>query len=241
MLKFMFLGTNGSIQEQDQGNTSLLFKGTQGRAVVDLSCNLATVVREDIDAVIFTHEHIDHVYGLPSLLHQMWLSGRKKPLVIYAPEGMHPFIDRFLDLFSLRQKNAMFQIHLCAQSQFRVGTMQFTLFPTDHTSESVGMVVQDGEDKLVYTSDTRPIREPLPEMQGAHILIHEASGVSEDEDVLSKKGHSSGRDAGRLAKALQVSVLYLCHLPVSEKERIIQEASEYCPRTILAEPLKELC
>lgn len=104
MLKFMFLGTNGSIQERDQGNTSLLFKGTQGRAVVDLSCNLATVVREDIDAVIFTHEHIDHVYGLPSLLHQMWLSGRKKPLVIYAPEGMHPFIDRFLDLFSLRQK-----------------------------------------------------------------------------------------------------------------------------------------
>lgn len=240
MLKFVFLGTNGSLQELNQGNTSLLFKGTQGCVAVDLSCNLSTVVQEDIDAVVFTHEHIDHVYGLPSLLHQLWLSGRKRVLNLYAPKTMHQFIERFIDVFSLRQKQGMFPINLCEESRFKVGTMQFTLFPTDHMPGSIGMIVQDGEDKLVYTSDTRPIKEPIPEMYGARILIHEASGTAEEEVSLHKKGHSSGRDAGQMAKSLQVSILYLCHLPITGKEQIVQEATECFPKVVLADPLKEL-
>ena len=34
MLNFMFLGTNGSMQG-DEGNTSLLFKGSRGTVLVD--------------------------------------------------------------------------------------------------------------------------------------------------------------------------------------------------------------
>lgn len=240
MLKFMFLGINGSLQEPNNGNTSLLFMGNQGRVAVDLSCNLATIVQADIDAVIFTHEHIDHVYGLPSLLHQLWLSGRTKPLDIYAPEKMHMFIEQFMGLFHLQEKKGMFPIRICTQSYFEVGTMQFTLFPTDHIPGSVGIIVQEGGDKLVYTSDTRPIKQPLPEMQGARILIHEASGTSEEEEILIKKGHSSGRDAGQMAKALQVPVLYLCHLPTTGKEAILQEAADYCQNVAIAQPLQEL-
>lgn len=240
MLKFMFLGINGSLQEPDKGNTSLLFMGDQGRVAVDLSCNLATIVQADIDAVIFTHEHIDHVYGLPSLLHQLWLSGRTKPLDIYAPEKMHAFIEQFMGLFHLREKKGMFPIRVCAQSHFEVGTMQFTLFQTDHMPGSVGVIVQEGGDKLVYTSDTRPIKEPLPEMQGARILIHEASGTSKEEETLIQKGHSSGKDAGQMAKVLQVSVLYLCHLPMTGKEEILQEAAACCQKAVIAEPLQEL-
>lgn len=240
MLKFMFLGINGSLQESNKGNTSLLFMGDQGRVVVDLSCNLSNVVEADIDAVIFTHEHIDHVYGLPSLLHQLWLSGRIKPLYIYAPEKMHAFIEKFIGLFQLREKTGMFSMCICAQSHFKVGTMEFILFPTDHIPGSVGMIVQEGEDKLVYTSDTRPIKKVLPEMQGARILIHEASGTSKEEETLIKKGHSSGRDAGQMAKTLQIPFLYLCHLPVDGKEEILQEAADYCQNVIIAEPLQEL-
>ena len=74
MLNFMFLGTNGSMQG-DEGNTSLLFKGSRGTVLVDASCGLGRAVAADVDAVVLTHEHIDHVYGLPSLIHQLWLSG----------------------------------------------------------------------------------------------------------------------------------------------------------------------
>ena len=98
MLNFMFLGTNGSMQG-DEGNTSLLFKGSRGTVLVDASCGLGRAVAADVDAVILTHEHIDHVYGLPSLIHQLWLSGRRRALDICVPAGMEEFVHRFLEVF----------------------------------------------------------------------------------------------------------------------------------------------
>ena len=103
MLNFMFLGTNGSMQG-DEGNTSLLFKGSRGTVLVDASCGLGRAAAADVDAVILTHEHIDHVYGLPSLIHQLWLSGRRRALDICVPAGMEEFVHRFLEVFSLQEK-----------------------------------------------------------------------------------------------------------------------------------------
>ena len=50
---------------------------------------------------LLTHEHIDHVYALPSLLHHLWLGGRAKALDIYIPEGMEPLVNGLIDLFGI--------------------------------------------------------------------------------------------------------------------------------------------
>lgn len=235
MVKFTFLGANDSIQEQDSGNTSLLVAGEQGRVVIDVSCNLWAVVEADVDAVILTHEHIDHVYALGSLLHQLWLTGRKRPLRVYTPEGMHPLVNGLIDLFALRQKKGMFPIHLVWEDVITLGTMTITPFRTQHTAISIGMVVEEGNSKLVYTCDTIPLQSVLPVMQGAQVLIHEASGVVANEQILVQKGHSSGYDAGTLAKALAVQQLYLCHLPQGRaaKEQVLRDAKAVFGATYL--------
>ena len=65
MAEFIFLGANCSSQDLDNGNTSLLVKGTDGACVlVDVSCNLALPVDACADVIVLTHEHIDHVYAL---------------------------------------------------------------------------------------------------------------------------------------------------------------------------------
>ena len=242
MLKFIFLGLNGSLQEADSGNTSLLISGEKGCVTVDLSCNLARIVNANIDAVILTHEHIDHIYALPSLLHQLWISGRTRALDIYIPEGMISLVNNLINLFEIREKRNMFEIRICTQTVFSIGTMKITLFPTDHTNISVGMVIEDGIDKLVYTADTRPIKEILPCMRDAQILIHEAAGVSENQEELLLGGHSSGADAGRMARALNVEKLYLCHLPKGrlKKAEILKEASAYYDETVIPRVLEEL-
>src|SRR5699024_10851073 len=153
-----------------------LFKGSRGTVLVDASCGLGRAAAADVDAVILTHEHIDHVYGLPSLIHQLWLSGRRRALDICVPAGMEVFVHRFLEVFSLQEKKNMFDFRIRTGRQFSVGSMEITLFSTEHTETSVGLVVREGEDRVVYTSDTRPIREILPSMAGAQVLIHEASG-----------------------------------------------------------------
>lgn len=240
MVRFMFLGVNGSVQELGGGNTSLLFWGEEGRAAVDLSCNLAAVIQADVDAVIFTHEHIDHVYGLPSLLHQLWLSGRDRELKIYAPEGIRTLLEGLIGLFGLREKKGMFPIHILSGKEFWVGSMRISLFPTDHTAVSVGLAVTEGKEKVIYTADTRPIREAAPLMEGADVLICEASGCFEDEEELVRKGHSSGRDAGELAARLGVKRLYLCHLPEKGREAVLREAAAVFSETAVPELLKEL-
>lgn len=262
MLKLIFLGVNGSLQDTDSGNTSLLVTGKEGSLAVDLSCNLAAVVNAGVDAVILTHEHIDHVYGLPSLLHQMWIAGRGKALDIHVPQGLEQLADGLIHLFGLREKKNMFEIRLRTEPVFCVGTMKVTTFPTDHTEMSIGVVIEDGmeggmgdgmedtiEDvmkdvrsKLVYTCDTRPLRDIPSFMEGAQVLIHEASGLSKEEEALLRKGHSSGADAGKMARELGVDKLYLCHLPRGEeaKSRILREAKMVFGESFIPEVLGEI-
>lgn len=242
MLKFKFLGVNGSVQDPDSGNTSLLVFGKEGSLAVDLSCNLAAAVEAGIDAVILTHEHIDHVYGLASLLHQLWLGGRNKALDIYIPNGMEWLVNGLIDMFGIRQKKNMFEIRICADTVFDIGAMHVTAFSTDHTDTSIGVVIEEGEDKLVYTCDTRPVKDVPFIMNGAQVLIHEASGVMKDEDMLVKKGHSSAADAGKLAQRLMVRKLYLCHLPKGEeaKAEILGEARTKFREAYIPDVLEEI-
>ena len=274
MLKLIFLGVNGSLQDTDSGNTSLLLMGRKGSLAVDLSCNIGTLVNAGVDAVILTHEHIDHVYGLPSLLHQMWIAGRRKALDIYVPKGLEGLADGLIQLFGIREKKNMFEIRMHTEPVFSVGTMKVTTFPTDHTKMSIGVVVEEGdviedddvieeggaiedsdtiedamEDamkgrraKLVYTCDTRPLRDIPSFMEGAQVLVHEASGLSKDGEALLRKGHSSGADAGKMARMLGADKLYLCHLPRGEeaKAEILHEAKMVFEESFIPEVLREI-
>lgn len=240
MLKIKFLGVNGSLQENNSGNTSLLICGERGRVVVDLSCNLATIVEADIDAVILTHEHIDHIYALPSLLHQLWISGREKALHLYISEGMDELVNGLIDLFNIRDKKNMFEIKICKENKFRIGDMYLTTFPTDHTAMSIGIIVEDDNDKLIYTCDTRPFNEVPSFMEGAQILIHETSGLQKEEDILLRKGHSSGADAGKLACKLNVKncTFVICQMERKQNLRFSMRQKRYFLRHIFRRYLR---
>lgn len=231
MLKWIFLGTNGSLQDTESGNTSLLIEGTEGKVVVDLSGNLPTAVDADVDEVILTHEHIDHVYGLPSFLHQLWLQHRARPLCIRVPAGMESLTEQWMEQFRIRSKPEIYPISVVATDVFTVGSMHFTLFKTDHSEMSVGIAVEEHGQKLVYTCDTRPFQIILDCFIGADVLIHEASGVSAEKACLLKKGHSAGSDAAALAERLGVKRLYLCHLPKgkAEKDAVLADAQVLYP------------
>lgn len=241
MIKFTFLGANESRQDADCGNTSLLLSGDRGVLCVDLSGNVEKIVGADVDTVLLTHEHIDHVYALPSLLHQLWLSGRDRELKIVVPEGMQYIPEGMIELFKFRSKKNIFKINVVSEKDFQVGSLSVQTFVTDHTLMSVGIVVTEGNNKLVYTCDTRPINQPLSLMAGAKVLIHEASGLAEYEETLIKKGHSSAADAAEFAKKISPERLFLCHLPQGSnaKEAVLKEAKSFFEAAYIPEILVE--
>ncbi len=241
MLKFIFLGANGSIQERDSGNTSLLFSDGMSTILVDASVNLYVAVEAQIDAVVLTHEHIDHMYALPSLLHQLWLEKRTKPLKIICPDGIRPMVEGLIDNFSIRSKKGIFDIVFEPATENCVGDIKLSFFKTVHTPNSVGMIVQSGTNKIVYTCDTAPIskaHESLPSCAfNPDILIHESNSLSD----VRKPDHSGGLEAAKLAQELGAKRLILCHLPKGEiaKQAILKEAKTIYSKTQLPNILKE--
>lgn len=239
MASVTFLGTNGSLQGEGKGNTSLLLKSGDYSLLVDVSTNIHKAVECNVDSIVITHSHIDHVYGLVSLLHQLWLSGRTKSLAIYAPKNVCPLLEELINLFSLREKKGFFPLSVEEIKEFKCGDMSISSFETDHSDSSIGILVTDGEARILYTSDTRPIKEGREEWMDVDLLIHEASGVEKDEETLIRKGHSSGRDAALLASNIKARSLMLCHLPKEGRNEVLKEAKSIFPSAMIPEECVE--
>lgn len=101
MPKVIILGSSNAIPSADHENTHLVVVGEQRMVLVDCVSNpilrleKAGVDFNNLTDLVLTHFHPDHVSGVPLLLMDMWLMGRKRPLNIY---GLHHTLDRIEDL-----------------------------------------------------------------------------------------------------------------------------------------------
>jgi len=94
MATISFLGTGSGIPSEERffSSTLLHLEGTHllvdaGEPCVHLLRERGDLLRE-LDAVLITHGHVDHIGGLPALLQGCMLQERTKPLSIYLPEEM---------------------------------------------------------------------------------------------------------------------------------------------------------
>ncbi|WP_152042951.1 ribonuclease Z [Salinigranum salinum] len=76
--------------------------------------------------------------------------------------------------------------------------------------------------RLVYTGDTRPVSATEEIAAGADLLIHEATFASDEADRARSTGHTTAREAGRLARRAGVKRLALTHI----SSRYAGDASE---------------
>ena len=90
MAKLIILGSSNAIPDLERENTHMALVANPGTVLVDCAgtptvrLNQAGIVLDDISDLILTHFHPDHVSGVPLLLMNMWLLGRKNPLTIHA-------------------------------------------------------------------------------------------------------------------------------------------------------------
>lgn len=103
MLDVVLLGTGGSMLLPDRFLSSLLIS-YKGRKIL-IDCGEGTQVSmrmlkwgfKSIDLILITHEHGDHIFGLPGLLATIGNSGRTEPIYIIVPKGIMKTIDGLMN------------------------------------------------------------------------------------------------------------------------------------------------
>lgn len=231
-MRIAFLGTAAAITTENRDNTSFLV----GDTLIECSGNAFGKMRKlgynplRLKNVIITHGHVDHVYGLPSLVEMMRLSGRENPLKIYVSEVFSNLVKTYLGMFNFMEKERRFPVEV---EEIRYGfqlideDLIIEFFPVKHSVENFGLKIKSFDSIVVYSSDTEPCKEVIEQSFGADLLIHEATCSY----LFSKRieGHTCAEDAARIAQQCGVKILCLVHLgpDINNEKKLIDELKKF--------------
>jgi ribonuclease Z len=249
MAKVIILGSACAVADERHEHAYLAVAGQHGAVLLDCAGQALVRLRrvgldvESLSDIVLTHFHPDHVYGLPVVIMEMWLCGRKQPLRVHGPAHCIERTVRLMEDHGLPEWPSVYPIAFQAV-EARAGApvvetadFRITASPVQHMVPTLGVRIEDKETGRVvtYSSDTRPCPAIIELGRGADLLIHEATG--------EHAWHSSAAQAGETARWAGAKRLALIHYEVGKADphRLVPEAAAtFGGPTFLAEDFLEV-
>jgi ribonuclease BN (tRNA processing enzyme) len=138
------LGTNDGWTSDQRGHSSFLYRLGNSTLLIDCgepvgrSLHSAKVKPNDLDGLLLSHLHCDHVGGFFMLMQGFWLDQRTRPLTVHMPEeGLVP-IRRMLDAAYIFEELMPCNLNftaLSAGTPFEVSGICVTPHPTSHLDQ----------------------------------------------------------------------------------------------------------
>jgi len=178
-MKVTFLGT-GTAVDTTKAQSCILVEDS-AKILVDIGCGAFRRLGDvgigvnEIDAVLLTHNHLDHNADLLPLLKARWLENGSE-LQIFGPRGTKAYIESLLEAYPYLRRKLRFIVS--EEENFEVCGIKVKTIPTYHSVVSRAYVLDDA---LVISGDTKPFPELLS--IECEVLVHELSlpsGHSED-------------------------------------------------------------
>lgn len=217
-MEIHFLGTGSAYPGVERDNTSLCFSNNGYHVLVDVSGNPCrklkqiNIALEELDCVIFTHFHIDHIYGLPSLLWGMWLENREKPLLIFCDKRNEERLNKWLDTMKVQEWGIKFSIYIktfngdLTEELLMDGDMHISCFPALHSVPTIGLEIKSNNQLIIYSGDSE-INSQIQTYQHIDVLIHEATSAQETDP-----NHTSLTEIAESYKLNSIGKVILVHL-----------------------------
>lgn len=237
MIELCFLGTGGSIATKERDNTSFLLKREDARFLIDCPGGVFQKIKRfncdprDISAILVTHIHPDHIYGLPSLVHSLMLD--EGLIRLYGSVESVRLCQELLDLFHLREKKIKTRIEFITldpgQSFTLADSVECVSIKVPHSPSSLAFHFHFREEKkdLVYSGDTPDNPSLFQYAAEKDYLIHDCSAPSrifKDHPSL-KTMHTHSLQLGKNSQKYGVKCLIPCHF-FGELDFSLQEIEE---------------
>lgn len=147
MMKVTFLGTSATTSTKERNMISTMIVVDGKKLLFDCGEGTGRQIKlagagMDVDAVFLTHFHADHTLGLPNLILDFDVSGRKAPLNIYAPEGIYEYLDALKRAgYNKPEKYKVFGHKVEPKGAVDFGSFKVIPFPTKHRCLSYGYAI----------------------------------------------------------------------------------------------------
>lgn len=203
-----------------KGNTTYI-ETEKAKILIDIG-NTTKYVKEkleeleiepsEIDAILITHTHIDHIKGLKSFQ-------KKYNIPVYITDKMYPDMD-FVENY-----------RVINEETFNIKDLSINVIKTSHdTNDSLGYIITSKEKTIVYITDTGYInRRYFDTLKNKEVYIMESNHDIEmlnnssypfalRQRILSDKGHLSNYDSAKyLAKFIGDKTKYILLAHLSEE------------------------
>ena len=164
-------GSNANCTYVEAGDARLLIDaGLSGKAVAERMAEVGACEPGELDAILVTHEHSDHISGVGVM-------GRRYGIPVFANKGTERSLGRHIGpRVDLRR--------FATGQEFQVGGAQVMPFPISHdAAEPVGFIVRHGGRTLVQATDMG-VLHPMTRrrFRDADIMVFESN---HDLDMLA--------------------------------------------------------
>ncbi|MCO5382355.1 MAG: MBL fold metallo-hydrolase [Methanosarcina barkeri] len=182
-MEITFLGTGVAIPQKGRVQSGVLVRLEEKPLLIDCGSGVLSKFPEtdishtEVDTVLLSHLHLDHVADLLPLLKANWLCG-KTNMRIYGPEGTEEWLSKVLGAYEyIMEEVDVDVIEIFPGKDFTPEGFDCEIRCTAaiHSVPTLAYRVTAEDGEFVYSGDTEPSRDIMDLAAEADLLIHECS------------------------------------------------------------------
>jgi len=242
-MELTLLGTGCPSVDHKRFGPSNLLTSQKAKILIDCGSGITQRLHQlkvssaDIDALLLTHLHSDHVVDLYQLIISSWHSYRTKSWKIYGPKGTKKFVNKIMDAWADERKLRISYEARATAKAFEIDVIEFKTsgniiikdinvkyFEVDHqpVKYAYGFSFTNKNKKLTISGDTKPCENLMKYAQKSDVLLHEVfieGEIIKTNKMRTKKTlhnvrsyHTTSSEVGKVAFITQSKKLVLTHL-----------------------------
>jgi ribonuclease Z len=259
MLQFQFLGTGCPVPSPVRAGPAHLVATEHGSVLIDCGNGVAQRLvaggrrGADVEALIVTHYHSDHVADFWTLIVSSWHQGRPRPWRVFASapalRHLRAQVEAYADEIALRIAHERRPAIVGLQIEFEelvpgrlpaLAGLEIEAFEVDHrpVTPAFGLSFRAPEGRVVFSGDTAPVASLTQAARRADLLVQEVfvdremqptPGVRSAETVDAVRGyHTTPAQVAAIAREAGVGALAVTHLvpPAADRLALAAELRE---------------